>query len=882
MTLIPTNIAFTRLNDLSISTDSLETLTLNLMVEGIDYIIITVYKPPDSNTSVFTDNIIHVFQNALSLASGVIVLGDFNLPNISWSTPCHGSTSELLFKNQTIGLGLDQVVEFNTPGANTLDLVFVSNHNLIDSVKEQPPFGDGICNPPSDHKAILIQTEILTKKQNINFTFKNFHKADWLAMRIGLDYQNWPVALDPINSTIDCMVQTFTSILQSLVNVHVPTFRKTNSRSYCIHDPSIKKLFATERRLRLRLKRLNSGDCTNNRRLTETHLAKIRVSRQIKRLTGTSIRQKETNILKSKDYRKFWSYVKSKTKLSQSIPTLTDGSGNKLITDKAKVECLNKTFTFSGTTPLHNNPNTSKLFSFYPIFSPDIIINKIKKLPNNNAASFDKLPNKLLKNLNSSIAEPLSIIFTASYNSGVFPDAWKYAKIIPVHKKGDKSLPTNYRPISLNSTISKVFESIIKDSALSACLSLNKINPNQFGFLPGKSVNSQLLKCQFDWASNLDNRLDTDIIYLDLTKAFDSIPHDLIITKLVNLGFPNHFHTFINSYLTNRRQSVVINSTKSNPAPVHYGVPQGSVLGPFIFVLFINDLTNCIQHSKVLLYADDIKLYKSISTATDIDLLQSDLNTTIEWLSQNGLQISAHKSASLTIGSFSNIPRTYKVIETPIPPQDSFRDLGVIIDRNLSFTENSATVCNKANRQSNCMRTSFHTRDTNFRLQMFKTFSLPIIDFCSSVSYPSKWGDRKAIESVQRRFTKYLPNMYNRTYRDRCKLLNIHPIIIRAFINDLVCLYNLINHKLIDVDPADMITFAETNTRGHNLRIYKSHDRNGSAMSNFLPYRIMTVWNSLPEDVVYQPNAKSFKTALNVNIDLLYAYLENIKPNFLD
>lgn len=871
---------------MTITTDVFQSLAVTVVVEGAKFTILTIYKPPDSNTIDFNNSIMTLFQKALVSSAGTIIVGDFNFPDLNWiSTSTTGLSSSLQFKNGTIKLGLDQVIKFPTRGQNLLDLTFVSNKSLINKIDKLDPFGEGTCFPPSDHHAFAIDTNITLINKGPRFKFKNFNKADWHTMADALDNIDWNSVLNPTILSVNRMLNIFLSFLQDLIDLHVPTYRKTNSRSYCIHDPILLKLLATERRLGLRLKRLNAGTSTpnDNRRLTETHLAKIRVSRHIKRLTARSVKQKESDILRSKDNNKFWKYIKSRTKLSQNIPALVDESGSQLLTDQSKATCFGKTFNFRGVSvPNSINSCSNKTFSFYPLFPTETIIAKIKALPNNNAASFDKIPNKFLKKLNRNIAVPLSRIFNIAYYTGSFPDTWKYAKVIPVYKKGDKSSPANYRPISLNSTISKVFESIVKDFALNACISLNLINPSQFGFLPKKSVSSQLLKCHYDWAINLDAKHDTDVAYLDLTKAFDSIPHNILIQKIIHLGFPDHFIDFAKSYLADRKQSVVINAVRSNPSPVNFGVPQGSVLGPFLFVLFINDLPDVIRHSNIYLYADDIKIYKTIKSTSDTDLLQSDLNATDKWLKLNGLIISPHKSAILTIGNNAKITRSYNIGNSEIPNVESFRDLGVIIDRSLNFSMNTSTVCNKSSRQSNCMRTSFHTRETFFRIKMFKTFTLPIIDFCSSISHPISQGDKKDIEAVQRRFTKYLPRMYCLTYRDRCKTLKIHPLIIRFYINDLVSLHKMINHQFADVNPRDYITFSQSNTRGHNLRIFRSHQHNGNAMSNFLPYRIMNLWNSLPSDIVQQPTAKAFKSAIHTNIDLLYNYLDQVNPSFLD
>ena len=241
----------------------------------------------------------------------------------------------------------------------------------------------------------------------------------------------------------------------------------------------------------------------------------------------------------------------------------------------------------------------------------------LKGINSGKAAGPDGIDGIVLKNYAASLAKPLSLIFNTSFVTGCIPDEWKLASVVPVHKKNDKCCVDNYRPISLTSLVMKVFERCINRELYSACLS--HLDPRQHGFLIGKSCTTQMVPFIDDLSLALNNKIRSDIIYFDFAKAFDSVSHDLILYKLKYLyGVDGLMLGFIKSYLQGRQQQVVVAGAVSNKFLVKSGVPQGSILGPLLFVISINDMFLCItEGTNIALYADDTKIWRQITCYED-------------------------------------------------------------------------------------------------------------------------------------------------------------------------------------------------------------------------------------------------------------------------
>ena len=269
----------------------------------------------------------------------------------------------------------------------------------------------------------------------------------------------------------------------------------------------------------------------------------------------------------------------------------------------------------------------------------------MNKLDVNKANGPDGISAFMLKATARSIASPLAQLFNISLASGKFPEMWKIASIVPIPKSGDKSDPSNYRSISLLSIVSKLLEKIVYAILWDHLLEHAPISDRQWGFQRGKSTTTALLSANHDWFSLLDRQCDVLCVFFDFRKAFDSVPHKNILEKLSRIGFPPNILSWLCSYLSDRKQYVLVNGEHSTSTLVCSGVPQGSVLGPLLFLLYTNDLTNLhlSQKSTLSLYADDMLLYKPITSDISYVEMQQDINCLFQWSQENVLSFNITK-----------------------------------------------------------------------------------------------------------------------------------------------------------------------------------------------------------------------------------------------
>ena len=338
--------------------------------------------------------------------------------------------------------------------------------------------------------------------------------------------------------------------------------------------------------------------------------------------------------------KQFWSFIKANKRENIGIPILR--VNDKPITnDREKANALNNQFTSVFTSERYPIPVIDH--SLYSSIPPlDIgtngIIKQLKNLNQNKATGPDELPARVLKETAEQIAPIITHIFQQSYNTGKLPNDWLQALVTPIHKKSLKSDPANYRPISLTCIICKVMEHIIVSNIWKHRHKHDIILHFQHGFQSGLSCESQLIETVHDWMTALDNKTQIDAILLDFAKAFDKVPHKRLLSKLTSYGITGNTHNWITSFLSNRKQRVSVNGALSDITDVTSGVPQGSVMGPILFLLYINDINENVQ-SSIRLFADDSIIYRKINSNIDHQILQTDLAELEKWSDKWQMQL---------------------------------------------------------------------------------------------------------------------------------------------------------------------------------------------------------------------------------------------------
>jgi hypothetical protein len=364
-------------------------------------------------------------------------------------------------------------------------------------------------------------------------------------------------------------------------------------------------------------------------------------------------------------------------------------------------------------------------------FTREKILKKLNNLKINKSAGPDSVYPRILKELSHEITEPLQSIFTTSFRTGKLPDIWKIGNICAIHKKGPRQECNNYRPVSLTSIVSKIMESIIRDELMAYMTTYNLFSDKQYGFLPKRSTVQQLLKIIDKWTEILDEGKVLEGVYMDFQKAFDTVPHGRLLQKLQYYGITGNLQNWIKEFLNGRTQQVVINDKTSSPLPVLSGVPQGSVLGPVLFLIYVNDLPSDII-SEIYLFADDAKLFMPLEDDRDHQSrIQYDLIKLQEWSNKWLLRFHPDKCKRLYIHKRQQDSRRQDLFLQKCDPDGNLmqvkletvhqhKDLGLIVDDRLPFESHISTITSKANQIMGLISRTFKYLEKEVFIPLYK------------------------------------------------------------------------------------------------------------------------------------------------------------------
>ena len=552
----------------------------------------------------------------------------------------------------------------------------------------------------------------------------------------------------------------------------------------------------------------------------------------------------------------------------------TDGS--RTSTDKEKADLLNDFFKSvftsekEGELPNMPSPELSSTLEDFSI-SEEEVKKLLLRLKRDKAPGPDGINPTTLAELADVLAKPISIIFRISLDSGRIPDDWRKAQVSPIFKnKGSRLNSTNYRPVSLTCILCKTMETLVRKHLVNHLESNNIISRHQHGFTTGRSCITQLLETLDIWTEILDDGGGVDVVYTDFMKAFDSVPHRRLVAKTEAYGIRGKVLEWIRDFLTGRTQEVSVNGIKSEPAAVTSGIPQGSVLGPILFVIYINDLPDCVR-SDAKLFADDTKIFTRSNIRANREQLQQDLEALHEWSNDWQLRFHPEKCCVMRLGKNdgetaytmkgtdeNGNEKTYTLKEST-----KEKDLGVIVDNELDFKQHVATVTAKANRTVGIIRRSFtHLANDTFVL-LYKAVVRPTLEYGHAIYSPHLKTLCCELEDVQRRATRLIGNLKELPYNERLKKLNLESLEFRRERGDMIDVYKFLNN-IYDTDKPNFNTVdpEERRTRGHSKKIVKQRGKSKTRL-NFFSYRVVNQWNDLPEQVINAKSLNAFKNRLD-------------------
>ena len=883
----------------------------------INLIVFVVYRPPPnyktghhgdtlekSFRSTVVENINKVIAQYKAPVPDIILAGDFNFPKATWThgigeafaNTKHEKNSLQQLINVASDLNLLQKVtggtrETSAGNNNILDLVFTNNHELISNIFIEK-------SKLSDHNVIICETSHTTKINHqqkgipieSNLASYNYLKTNWVALKARLQGIDWNEIFSKSKSSAE-KLQVFLNIVSKVVDEFSVKFKQKRGVGLKKIPRDRRILLRSKKKLRKKLKKESLSK--NKQDHIEDSISNIDVklldSHQRERYNEE---EKAINNMKTNP-KYFFTHAKKHLKTKSTIgPFKMD---EQLITLPKEIsEKLLNQYSSSFSQPdvnksignprefftVSEDPNMVQLTDIN--FTEDMIATEIGNIKSDSAPGPDHFPVILLQKCAAEFSKPLHLIWRHSLDTGDIAPLLKQGVICPILKaNSQRCLPKSYRPVSLTSHLIKVFERVMRISIIKFLVDNDLLPKNQHGFISGRSTLSQLLHQIEQLIRAWEEGKSTDTIYLDFAKAFDKVDHNILCHKIKRLGITGKVGVWINEFLTGRSQQVTANGALSEPAPVISGVPQGTVLGPILFIIMIDDLDCELTHSVASKYADDTRVTAVISEPDDAANFQIELQNKIyPWGPANNMLLNGEKFEHLHVGK--NLNRLKSSYLDPagntIEEKEHIKDLGVTIANDLTWSKQIKEVVSKARVMTGWVLRTFATRDRDPMIIMWNTQVRSIMDYCSPLwaPDPKDLGNIDLLENTQRSFTRSINGMEGLDYAQRLRKLHMYSVQRRHERYKIIYLYKIKEGLVPNVSNTHGLQFHPNERHGCVCNVPKFplyNNKAAKARNRSFALTASQLWNSLP---------KATRDIAGVSVDTFKRKLDSMLKHYPD
>lgn len=801
----------------------------------------------------------------------IVILGDLNC-NLLHSCP---EANQLLDFITTFTLTqlVTKPTRITDASSSLIDVIMITDNSIVSS-------SDVLTCSISDHNLVYVILTLRTPRVKPSYvTTRSFANHD--AEQFCKDLALVPFHVMSVFDDFEDQVDTFNILFADILEAHAPIRRiKIKSKPNPYVTPEIRQLMKTRDKWHKKAIKTNDRFCWNAFKFFRQE-----VKRELRLAEKAHV---QSEIIGSKgNTNAIWKIInRCLPRKSKILPNINDNPTN--LADKfneyftsvgsltaQKAYDLAMEYDFNSATTI-SPPATRKHdecpddFQFHAVTEQEVG-KVIKGLSLNKAPGHDKITARVLKDSLPAILSVITSIMNNSFSTSTFPKAWKMAEVVPVLKSGCFEDPCNNRPISLLPILSKVSEKLAHRQFVDYITTNKKLSEHQSGNRKFHSTETALLHVTDDFLMSIDKSEVSAVVLLDMHKAFDSVRHDILLQKLQQIGITSSSLEWFHSYLSGRSQSVRIVDAVSASLPLKYGVPQGSILGPVLFTIYVNDLLAVPGHCKSVCYVDDSKLYLSFRS-TDISYafrcLNEDLREICRWCCQNSLLINPEKTKVLLVGVPQLLrklpPVSISLLGKEITPVSVAKDLGVLIDQSLTYNDHVAKTTSNCLFKLKQISRIKHLLDRNSLLLVMNAFVFSKLFYCSTVWANTSQSNVKKLQLVQNFAARIVLGLRKYDHiSDGIRSLNWLTVKDRLLLNDAVMVYKCLNNLVpkylanIFVSRSQIHTRA---TRSCNL-LHIPLCRLSYGQRSFT-YRGCKLWNSICNDLKAADSVKCFRRRL--------------------